>query len=135
MSTHAHLASTRVNWATVGLTTNLLYFFSFLAMVCASAMEERNDPPTATDAASADSFSTDVQPAFIENEDGFDSQFLDDLVAANRFKTFLSGKGVDISYEISHGLATLVTAFASDIAAFARQYRIQKRRRWFFLSQ
>lgn len=38
-------------------------------------------------------------------------QFMDDLVAANRFKTFLLGTGVDVPEQTSQALAGLVATY------------------------
>jgi hypothetical protein len=52
-----------------------------------------------------------------------DEQFIDDLVAANRFKTFLVGRGADVPPEVSKGLAQLVSQFADEIAEFDQSWK------------
>jgi hypothetical protein len=47
-----------------------------------------------------------------------DQQFLDDLSAANRLKSFLVGRGQRISEDASRGIAQLVSDFASDLAEY-----------------
>lgn len=49
-----------------------------------------------------------------------DSQFIDDLVAANRFKTFLVGRGVDVPERVLEGLGGLMTHFKDDVEAFKK---------------
>jgi hypothetical protein len=44
-----------------------------------------------------------------------DPEFLDDLVAANRLKTYLVGHGVEVPEEVLRGLGDLLTLFAEDI--------------------
>lgn len=44
-----------------------------------------------------------------------DPQFIDDLISAVRLKNFLIGRGVEVLPEVLKGMATLVTAFQSDI--------------------
>jgi hypothetical protein len=47
-----------------------------------------------------------------------DYQFLDDLSAASRFKTFLVGTGAKVPDDILKGLATLVAVFSDDLSEF-----------------
>lgn len=47
-----------------------------------------------------------------------DSQFVDDLVAANRFKTFLVGRGVDVPERVLEGLGGLMTQFKDSVKTF-----------------
>jgi hypothetical protein len=64
-----------------------------------------------------------------------DDQFIDDLIAANRLKTFLHARGIETSKELAFGLARLVSAFAEEIQAFEartsaslRSVRLARRR-------
>lgn len=50
-----------------------------------------------------------------DQNDPADDLFVDDLVAANRFKNFLIGRGVDVPADVINGLSELVTAFNPDI--------------------
>src|SRR4051794_20021035 len=47
-----------------------------------------------------------------------DAKFIDDLIAANSFKSFLIGIGEDIPNEVLQGLSELVTYFNEDIREF-----------------
>jgi hypothetical protein len=51
---------------------------------------------------------------------------LDDLGAANRFKSFLIGSGVEVAKEVTEGLANLVSAFSEELDAFERKVREQE---------
>ena len=52
-------------------------------------------------------------PLSIEGEP--DPIFLDDLIAANHFKTFLVGRGIDLPTEVTDGLSLLIATFQNDI--------------------
>ena len=53
---------------------------------------------------------------FVTGESGpADDLFVDDLVAANRFKNFLIGRGVDVPADVINGLSELISAFNTDI--------------------
>jgi hypothetical protein len=64
-----------------------------------------------------DSNASDVNPR-LATEGSADQAFIDDLVAADRFKSFLVGRGVDIPKDVLEGLAALSTVFADDIAEY-----------------
>jgi len=49
-----------------------------------------------------------------------DPTFLDDLIAANHFKTFLLGRGIDLPPELMTGLNVLMTAFQDDVAMYRK---------------
>jgi hypothetical protein len=51
-----------------------------------------------------------------DSDSKFDQQFIDNLVAADRFNTFLVGRGVEVPFDVSNGISELVSAFANDIA-------------------
>jgi hypothetical protein len=76
-------------------------------------------PESATSAASN---KTLVEPY---SGDQVDTQFIDNLVAADRFKTFLVGRGVEVPFGVSRGISELVSAFASDIAKARGDVEIQ----------
>jgi hypothetical protein len=62
--------------------------------------------------------------SLIESMDGrADNQFLDDLSAAVRFKSFLVGRGRPVSSDVSKGLGKLVSLFAAELEEFERQTR------------
>ena len=50
-------------------------------------------------------------------------QFLDDLVAANRLKTFLAAQGVELDRELVEGLARLSGAFQKPMGRFVIEER------------
>ena len=55
-----------------------------------------------------------------------DHQFLDDLGAVGRFKTFLVGRGRPVSDEVSAGIGKLLTTFVTDLEKYEAQIRDQE---------
>lgn len=53
-------------------------------------------------------------PAETSVADDVEQQFTDDLIAANRFKTFLIGRGIEVPKEVTEGLAKLVAKYLDD---------------------
>ena len=53
----------------------------------------------------------------------WERQFLDDLVAANRLKTFLAAQGVELDKELVVGLAELSGSFQKSMASFIAEER------------
>lgn len=63
---------------------------------------------------------------------GGDDQFLDDLSAASRMKSFLVGRGIEVSSEISAGISTLLSKFYRDTQNYEEKMRKQDRERRFW---
>jgi hypothetical protein len=71
-----------------------------------------------------------------------EEQFLDDLSAANRCKTFLVGVGAGVPNDVLKGLGALTSAFSGDLAIYEARFRpathppnergIHAPRSWFF---
>jgi len=59
------------------------------------------------------------------NELQADAEFLSDLAAAARFKTFLVGRGRPVSLETSVGLGKLFTEFSEDLEDHERKVQHQ----------
>lgn len=57
-------------------------------------------------------------------------QFLDDLVAADRFKTYLISRAVALPMDVSEGLAGLAARFDSDITRFIDDIRDDEAHSW-----
>lgn len=90
------------------------------------AGQAESAPEPATPAASN---KTLIEPG---SDFGFDEQFIGNLVAADRFKTFLVGRGVEVPFGVSRGISELVSAFANDIAraeALVKEEGVLPRRR------
>jgi hypothetical protein len=83
-------------------------------------VEEPIIMPKTAQAESAPQSATPAAPnkTLIEPDSGpeSDGQFIDNLVAADRFKTFLVGRGVEVPFGVSQGISELVSAFAHEIA-------------------
>jgi hypothetical protein len=75
-------------------------------------------------AKTADSKAT--QPLVEDLDREADYQFLDDLGAVGRFKTFLVGRGRPVSDEVSAGIGKLLTAFVRDLERYEDQIRDQE---------
>lgn len=45
-----------------------------------------------------------------------DATFIDDLVAANRFKVFLVGRGIEVPSDVLLGLGRLTSEFQDDLS-------------------
>ncbi len=80
------------------------------------------DWPEPSPAGSDSSVSGDFQPIHLQVKefstfmlDRADAAFIDDLIAANRFKTFLVGTGVLVPVDVLQGLSRLMSEFADDI--------------------
>jgi hypothetical protein len=56
-----------------------------------------------------------------------DDQFLDDLSAAIRLKSFLVGAGREVPKDVTKGMAELVAVFDEDIRAYERRVREDER--------
>ena len=74
-------------------------------------------------------FPVDKDSALSDNSTRYiaDSDFLSDLAAANRFKTFLLGRGRAVTQETSVGIAKLVAEFSEDLDWHERHVRGQNR--------
>jgi hypothetical protein len=71
---------------------------------------------TATDATLSDKGTFVEADRLVEDfEAQADAQFLDDLGAVSRFKTFLLSKGRPVDPDVSEGVAKLVTTFLPDL--------------------
>ncbi|MFL6856408.1 MAG: hypothetical protein ACJ8EB_00710 [Allosphingosinicella sp.] len=86
------------------------------------------------DDVSPDELSTEVEEAA---EAGFaDAGFTDDLIAANNFKTFLVGRGIEVPNELLSGLGEFVSRYHDDIRAHRGYVKNENRRRrkpWYSL--
>lgn len=67
-----------------------------------------------------------------QSNGAWEEQFLDDLVAANRFKNYLVTQGIDLPEGVLEGLAKLSARFRSEMNAFVELERKRLRRRSFF---
>lgn len=76
---------------------------------------------------SPDELSTQVQES---GEAGFaDPGFTDDLIAANNFKTFLVGRGIEVPEKLLAGLGGFVSRYDEDIRAFREYVKNEESRR------
>jgi hypothetical protein len=64
-----------------------------------------------------------VRSLVADPERAADDQFLDDLGAVGRFKTFLIGRGRPVSDEVSAGIGKLLTTFVSDLEKYENHTR------------
>lgn len=70
--------------------------------------------PYASDQAAMSVQPAPAAPAAKPLADDVEQQFTDDLVAANRFKAFLIGRGIEVPREVTEGLAKLVAKYLDD---------------------
>lgn len=76
---------------------------------------------------------TGVSAAQEPKADGaWEQQFLDDLVAANRLKTFLVTQGIPVPEPVLRGLATLSDRFRETMNEFVEEERREVRRKSLF---
>jgi hypothetical protein len=64
-----------------------------------------------------------------------DAQFLDDLGAVSRFKTFLLSRGRPVGPEVSEGVAKLMTTFLPDLKRhelLVRDRELWRNKLWFW---
>jgi hypothetical protein len=80
---------------------------------------------TMGDPGSGDSPLPPATPLVNASNERADDQFLDDLSAAGRFKTFLVSRGRPVSAEVSEGIGRLLSAFSDDLKFFEHQTRIR----------
>jgi hypothetical protein len=67
-------------------------------------------------------------PSAVLSQSGeWDRQFVDDLVAANRFKTFLVARGAPVPKEVLKGLGDLSSDFSPDIDRFIEDVKERSR--------
>lgn len=60
-------------------------------------------------------------------------RFIDDLIAANQFKTFLVSQGVEVEGEVLHGLAHISEKHQREMDFFVREERKRKSILRFFI--
>jgi hypothetical protein len=68
---------------------------------------------------------TNPQHSILSTEGGADEQFLDDLSAANRLKSFLVGRGQQLSQDTSRDIGQLLLIFGGDIKQYEQNIRDQ----------
>jgi hypothetical protein len=77
-----------------------------------------------TEAASSDPGVDSQAPLLSDrSKEPADREFLDDLAAANRFKSFLVGRGRPVTFGTSAGLGSLLTEFGTDLKEYENQVR------------
>jgi hypothetical protein len=67
-----------------------------------------------------------LQPAelYADPKEPADVQFMDDLSAANRFKSFLVGAGAGVPSDVLRGLGALSSAFSDDVSKYESYLRM-----------